>query len=294
MEVIRELCAFEGRGPGTDAERRAAQALAGRLRAIGRRAEIEPFFAHPQYALVHLIHAAAGDRRQPARDGPARGRLRPRPVRRGLDLPRPQHPPLPRPLAALSPRLPERRLPRQSPGRPRPAHPDGPLRRRPHRLRLLQGVQANPPASGARPPRPRPLPALLLARPRAPPPHPRRPHGRSRRDLAQRGPGDPHDRPDRRRLPPHRHRPLGDRARRLRQRLRRGRGPLRGRRAHRRPSAEPRRLDRPDRRRGVLLRGQPRLRPLPPRSSSTAPAPTSSTSTPSRTARSPTRSARAR
>jgi hypothetical protein len=57
IEVIRELCSFEGRGPGTDAERRAANMLAGRLRAIGRRVEIEPFFCHPQYALVHLIHA---------------------------------------------------------------------------------------------------------------------------------------------------------------------------------------------------------------------------------------------
>jgi hypothetical protein len=60
MEVIRELCSFDGRGPGTDAERRAANALAGRLRRIGRRAEIEPFFAHPQYAVVHLIHALLG------------------------------------------------------------------------------------------------------------------------------------------------------------------------------------------------------------------------------------------
>jgi hypothetical protein len=57
MEVIRELCSFEGRGPGTDAERRAANMLAGRLRAMGRRAEVEPFYAHPQYAVVHLIHA---------------------------------------------------------------------------------------------------------------------------------------------------------------------------------------------------------------------------------------------
>jgi hypothetical protein len=56
-EVIRELCSFEGRGPGTDAERRAANMLAGRLRGIGRRAELEPFFAHPEYAIVHLIHA---------------------------------------------------------------------------------------------------------------------------------------------------------------------------------------------------------------------------------------------
>jgi hypothetical protein len=60
MEVIRELCAFEGRGPGTDAERRAANALAGRLRSSGRQADIEPFFAHPEYAVVYLIHAALG------------------------------------------------------------------------------------------------------------------------------------------------------------------------------------------------------------------------------------------
>ena len=60
MEVVRELCSFEGRGPGTDAERRAANMLAGRLRAIGRRVQIEPFFSHPQYPVVHLIHAAIG------------------------------------------------------------------------------------------------------------------------------------------------------------------------------------------------------------------------------------------
>ena len=58
--MIRELCSFEERGPGTDAERRAANALAARLRGMSRRADIEPFFAHPQYAGVHLIHAALG------------------------------------------------------------------------------------------------------------------------------------------------------------------------------------------------------------------------------------------
>jgi Peptidase family M28 len=58
--VVRELCSFEGRGPGTDAERRAANALAARLRGIARPARIEPFFCHPQYAIVHLIHAALG------------------------------------------------------------------------------------------------------------------------------------------------------------------------------------------------------------------------------------------
>src|SRR5829696_6870655 len=60
MEVIRELCSFEGRGPGTDAERRAANTLANRVRTMGRRAQVESFFGHPQYAIVHLIHAALG------------------------------------------------------------------------------------------------------------------------------------------------------------------------------------------------------------------------------------------
>jgi hypothetical protein len=60
IEVIRELCSFERRGPGTDAERRAGNMLAGRLRGIGRRAQIEPFYAHPEYAVVHLIHAVMG------------------------------------------------------------------------------------------------------------------------------------------------------------------------------------------------------------------------------------------
>jgi Peptidase family M28 len=55
--LIDELCSFERRGPGTDAERRAANMLAGRLRGMRRRVEIEPFFCHPQYALVHALHA---------------------------------------------------------------------------------------------------------------------------------------------------------------------------------------------------------------------------------------------
>lgn len=58
-EVVDELCSFERRGPGTDAERRAANMLAGRLRALGRRADVEPTYVHPQYALVHLINVAA-------------------------------------------------------------------------------------------------------------------------------------------------------------------------------------------------------------------------------------------
>lgn len=57
-ELIRDLCSHERRGPGTDAERRAANMLAGRLRGLGRRTEVEPTYVHPQYALVHAVHVA--------------------------------------------------------------------------------------------------------------------------------------------------------------------------------------------------------------------------------------------
>jgi hypothetical protein len=60
MEVIRELCSFEGRRAGTDAERRAANWLATRLRNGGRRAVVEPTYVHPQYGLVHALHCAVG------------------------------------------------------------------------------------------------------------------------------------------------------------------------------------------------------------------------------------------
>jgi hypothetical protein len=60
MEVIRELCSFEGRLAGTDAERRAASRLAERLRDAGRRAEVEPTYVHPQYGLVHATHCVLG------------------------------------------------------------------------------------------------------------------------------------------------------------------------------------------------------------------------------------------
>ena len=60
MEIIRELCSFEGRLAGTDAERRAANRLAERLREAGRRAELEPTYVHPQWALVHAVHCLLG------------------------------------------------------------------------------------------------------------------------------------------------------------------------------------------------------------------------------------------
>ena len=56
QELIEGLCAFEGRGPGTDAERRAAGWLRERLRDLGRRAELEPTYVHPQWALVIALH----------------------------------------------------------------------------------------------------------------------------------------------------------------------------------------------------------------------------------------------
>jgi Peptidase family M28 len=60
MELIRELCSFEGRLAGTDAERRAANWLAARLRAGGRRADVQPTYVHPQYGFVHALHCAMG------------------------------------------------------------------------------------------------------------------------------------------------------------------------------------------------------------------------------------------
>ena len=60
MDVVRGLCSFEGRLAGTDAERRAANWLAGRLREQGRRAEVEPTYVHPQYGLVHAVHCLLG------------------------------------------------------------------------------------------------------------------------------------------------------------------------------------------------------------------------------------------
>ena len=62
-ELIEELCSFEGRWPGTDAERRAANRLVDRLRKLGRKASVEPTYVHPEYSLVigvHVLLAIAG------------------------------------------------------------------------------------------------------------------------------------------------------------------------------------------------------------------------------------------
>lgn len=60
MQEIEGLVAFEGRWPGTDAERRAAQHLEQRLQELGRDADIEPASVYPNYAVTHAIHALLG------------------------------------------------------------------------------------------------------------------------------------------------------------------------------------------------------------------------------------------
>jgi hypothetical protein len=56
LTEIDALVAFRGRAPGSDAERRAAEHLARRLRALGREAFLEPFWTWPGYAPAHLLH----------------------------------------------------------------------------------------------------------------------------------------------------------------------------------------------------------------------------------------------
>ncbi len=60
MDVQAEvdaLVGFERRAPGTDAERRAAQHLARRLRESGREAEVESIEVRPGWPLTHMLHA---------------------------------------------------------------------------------------------------------------------------------------------------------------------------------------------------------------------------------------------
>lgn len=57
-QTIEELTASRWRGPGTDAERRAARMLAGRVRASGRRVTVEPHWVRPHWAAAHALHLA--------------------------------------------------------------------------------------------------------------------------------------------------------------------------------------------------------------------------------------------
>lgn len=52
------LAAFERRGPGTDAERRAARRLARELYSAGYKVETETFWCRPNWALAHAWHVA--------------------------------------------------------------------------------------------------------------------------------------------------------------------------------------------------------------------------------------------
>ena len=110
MEIARELCSFEGRLAGTDAERRAANRLAERLRELGRRAEVEPTYVHPQLGLVYAAHCGLGLAGSLLSIAVPGGRLRARPVRGDVDVLRPQRPPLPPAAPVLPPRVAERRL----------------------------------------------------------------------------------------------------------------------------------------------------------------------------------------
>jgi len=60
LQIVEPLCAHEGRGPGTDAERRAGRFLEGRLREAGREVEVETHWTRPHWPLVHALHGSLG------------------------------------------------------------------------------------------------------------------------------------------------------------------------------------------------------------------------------------------
>jgi hypothetical protein len=57
-DTVAGLSGFDGRGAGSDAERRAASWLASELAASGRDTHLEPFWCRPNWALTHLWHVA--------------------------------------------------------------------------------------------------------------------------------------------------------------------------------------------------------------------------------------------
>jgi hypothetical protein len=73
LDTIRELASIRDRWAGRQGERRAADLLAARLRAMGRGAAVERFVCRPEYPLTHGIHAAL------ALAGARLGRRRPLP-----------------------------------------------------------------------------------------------------------------------------------------------------------------------------------------------------------------------
>src|SRR5689334_8106756 len=59
-DEIDALVAFAGRGPGTDAERRAAKHLRERLDDLGREAEVEATWIRPNWPLAYTGYALFG------------------------------------------------------------------------------------------------------------------------------------------------------------------------------------------------------------------------------------------
>jgi hypothetical protein len=57
VRTVRALGAFEGRGPGTDSERRAALWIVDRLGQAGRDVRLETVWVRPHWPAVHAIHA---------------------------------------------------------------------------------------------------------------------------------------------------------------------------------------------------------------------------------------------
>jgi hypothetical protein len=57
-EEIERLVEFEGRRPGSDAERRAAEHLVERLRELGRDADTEPVDSWPNWPMTYAVHLA--------------------------------------------------------------------------------------------------------------------------------------------------------------------------------------------------------------------------------------------
>jgi hypothetical protein len=60
VALAARIEAIEGRLAGTDAERRAAALCAAQLRELGRRPRTQTLWVRPQWALLHVLHAAAG------------------------------------------------------------------------------------------------------------------------------------------------------------------------------------------------------------------------------------------
>src|SRR5262249_54709596 len=58
LETTALLAGFERRGPGTDAERRAARRLAQELFRAGHKVRTEPFWCRPNWAFAHAWHLA--------------------------------------------------------------------------------------------------------------------------------------------------------------------------------------------------------------------------------------------